>query len=102
MGLSHVPADEVAAWVEASCIAQGVSGRSADLVMIARVVILLRGGRDGDGARQAKRGPVTARRRNSGAPDRDYTIVVEPIGLALCRVDDDVLDDGGDDGRLAG
>jgi hypothetical protein len=102
MGLSRVSAEEVAAWVEASCRSQGLSARSADPAVITRVVTLLRGGRDGDGARQAKRGPAPVRRRDSGAPDGDHPLVVETVGLALGRVDDDVLNDGGDDGRLAG
>jgi hypothetical protein len=102
MGLSQVPAEELAAWVEASCRAQGVPSRFSDPLVIDRVVTLLGGGRDRDRDPQAKRGTGPARRRVSGAPDGDHAVVVEPIGLALRRVDDDVVDDGGDDGRLAG
>lgn len=89
-------------WVEASCRAQGVPSRAADPAVVTRVETLLRGGRGRGGARQAKRGRRPARRRASGSPDGIDAVVVEPVGLPLGGVDDDVLDDSGDDGCLAG
>lgn len=43
MGLSHLPPDELAAWVEASCAAQGVPARITDAHVVREVAVLLGG-----------------------------------------------------------
>jgi len=42
-GLSHLSADEVAAWVAASCAAQGLPVKVTDPGVVRRVAVLLGG-----------------------------------------------------------
>lgn len=60
MGLSHLPADELAAWVEASCAAQGVPVKVTDAAVVRRVGMLLGAGADGSRA--------PAEREHAGRP----------------------------------
>lgn len=95
MGLSG---DDLAAWVTASCAAQGVPVKVSDAQVVERVLALL--GRSG-GRGRAK--PCTpGARAPSELPDRLHPGGVESTGAGLAGADDDVVHDGFDDGGLAG
>lgn len=92
----------VAAWVVASCAAQGVPVKVTDAQVISRVRALL--GRDGPGVQGSRRTPGAPGgppgRSRLEAPDRGDPGGVER-GAAPCRGDDGVVEDGSDDGGLA-
>lgn len=93
--VGRLSAERVAAWVEASCAAQGVPVKVSDPHVVARVGVLL-GVRSATGA-QAKLRPV--RTAASEPPDRTNPVGIERAGH-LGRVDDGVIQHGGDDGSL--
>jgi len=91
----------VAAWVEASCADQGLSARLEDRLVVANVCSLLGGG-VGVRAAQAERPPAPPR-PGSGAPDGLHPGGVQSLAAGNGGGgDDQVVDDGLDDGDLAG
>lgn len=93
MGLS--PAD-LAAFVEASCLRQGVPVRVTDAAVVARVVALL-----GVGVAGRKRSG-TAAPAASELPDEFDAVGVEASSTGGAGSDYGVVEDGSDDGGLAG
>lgn len=100
MGLSHLTPDEVAAFVAASCAAQGVAVKVSDPSVVRRVGALL-----------GAPGPGRARTRGAGARGTGTGATsVPPHDLDPGRVqrhdprgagsDDNVVDQGLDDGVL--
>lgn len=77
-----VNAEQVRAWVEASCAAQGVPLHLADAVVVERVRVLLTG--------------------LSQPPDDLEAGRIQPPGPARPGTHQDVVDDRFDDGCLAG
>lgn len=95
MGLSG---GELAAWVTASCAAQGVPVKVTDALVVERVSALLGGRGAGCG-----RSPAPGSSRSPlQLPDRLHSGGVESSGSGLAGSDDDVVHDGGDDGGLSG
>jgi hypothetical protein len=94
-----VPPERLAAWVEASCAAQGVPPRVTDPALLRRVVVLLGGEADGPRAqaRSASARPVADR---SESPDRAHPVGVQGPGAGDAGPDDGVVEDRGDDGVL--
>ena len=92
---------ELSAWVQASCARQGVPAKVTDIVVVGRVAMLLGSpvGPEALGAVAPKR---TGRRGPSETPDDLHSVRVQRAGAGLGRSDDDVVDDGGDDGGLTG
>jgi len=94
----RVEVEVVRAWLEASCIAQGVPVVVTDAVVLSQVAVLV-SGRGGRRTRQAQRAPVP---HTPGSEP--------PVGLHAGRVqaartgspggDDGILQEGGDDGVL--
>lgn len=72
--MGRLSLEQVAAWVEASCAAQGVPVKVSDPAVVKAVGVLM-GGRDATGA-QAKLRPV--RPAASEPPDRTDPLGVEP------------------------
>lgn len=97
VGLSDLPPDRLAAWVEASCAAQGVPSRLTDPALLGRVVVLL-----GDSAEAARARARSASTRTlavrSQAPDGLHSVGVQGAGSYGARADDGVVEHGGDDG----
>ena len=89
----------VAAWVEASCAAQGVPVHVSDPATIDAVVTLLRAGTLERIRAQRGSTAVTAR---SEPPQRPHAAGVERATGDLGSVDDGVIQDGFDDGGLPG
>jgi hypothetical protein len=71
------------AWVEASCADQGLPVKLTDPSVLARVATLL------------------GLPESSGVPDGIKAGRIEPVQPASAGVDDQVVEDGGDDGALA-
>lgn len=92
MGLT---AEQIAAWVTASCAAQGVPVKVSDPVVIGQVRTLLTGAGSARLTRSGKRPP----RRRSEPPDRPNPIGIEPPGDG--RTDDRVIEHRSDDRALA-
>ncbi len=100
MGLSHLSAAEVAAWVVASCAAQGLPVKVSDPGVVRRVGALL--GAPGAGSRAHPRSGSTR-------PDAGRSVAPHDAdpgrgnGLGTWRpgADDDVVDHGPDDGVLS-
>ncbi len=88
----------LAAWVEASCTAQGVAVKVVDPGVVRRVCALLGARATGPQARQRGRGPAAGA---SEAPDRSDASTVEAASAGDTGGDDGVVEDGGDDGVLA-
>lgn len=97
--MGRLSAEELAAWVEASCVAQGVPVKVTDPAVVRRVCALLNAGAAGPQAPRRRRGPPP---RASEAPDRDHPGGVEAAGTLDAGGDDGVIEDGGDDGVLSG
>ena len=101
MGLSDLPADHLASWVDASCAAQGVPARVTDPLVLARVLVLL----GGEAA-----GPRAHARSASTRPDADrsqpphglHAVRVQGAGPEDSRADAGVVEDREHDGVLAG
>lgn len=95
---TRVQVEAVRAWLEASCVAQGVPVVVTDAVVLSQVAVLV-SGRGGRRTRQAQRAPVPH------PPGSE-----PPVGLHAGRVqtartgsaggDDGVLQERGDDGVL--
>jgi hypothetical protein len=95
---ARVAVEAVRAWLEASCIAQGVPVVVTDAAVLSQVAVLV-SGRGGRRTRQAQRAPVPHPPRSE-----------PPVGLHAGRVqaartwsaggDDGILQQGGDDGVL--
>lgn len=100
MGLSHLSAEQVAAFVEASCAAQGVPAKVTDPVVVRRVGALL--GAPVDASRAHPRsGSTRGAASGSVAPhDVDPGRVQRP-GPRATGSDHDVVDQGGDDRVLS-
>jgi len=92
--------EQLAAWVAASCHAQGVAVKVSDPRTVEQVRVLMTGqaGRTAP-ARQRRRG-VTAGR--SEAPDWADPVRIEGLHSGRPRADDGVVQDGADDGSLPG
>lgn len=94
MGLSG---EALAAFVTRSCEAQGVPVRLADAGVVGRVVVLL----GGDPPARA------AKPSADGSPPSELPRDLDSVGVELSGArgpgpDHDVINDGGDDGGLAG
>jgi len=87
MAMIEPTAEVVAGWVEKSTADQGIPVTVTDPVVVGSVSVLLREGRE----------PV-----RSETPDRREAVGVEGVAAFNGRVDDDVIEDGSDDGGLAG
>ena len=91
--------DQVAAFVTASCAAQGVPVKVTDSKVLGDVVVLLGGGGRSDGP-ASEAGP--GRRAGRSEPPGD----LDPVGVedsgASAGQDGGPVDDGGDDGVLPG
>lgn len=97
--MAGLSAEEVAAWVEASCAAQGVPARVTDPEAVRRVGVLLRAG-DRTGP-QAELRPV--RRLASQPPHGHDSGRVESVGRSAAvapGVHDGVVEHGTDDRSL--
>lgn len=91
---------ELAAWVAASCEAQGLPVKVTDSAVLRGVSVLLGGSAlGGRPARSGGRRPV---RGASEAPDGLNPVGVERLGSDDAWADDSVVEDGGDDGVLSG
>jgi hypothetical protein len=87
---------KVVAWVEASCVSQGLPVHVTDLGILGQVAGLLGAGPG------ASRGAPRRSAPGSGAPDGREPCGVEAVVATAGGGDGDVVDDGGDDGVLAG
>ncbi len=101
MGLSHLSAEEVAALVEASCAAQGVPVKITDPTLVRQVGALL-GGRVGASRAHPRSGSTRDAAGLSVAPHDADAGGVQLPGSLPARLDDDVVDQGFDDGVLSG
>ena len=97
--MARLSRDEVAAWVSASCAAQGVSVFVTDPTVLGRVGSLL-GGRPGAPARRAS--AEEAPRLPLQAPADVDAGRVEVPDAGGGGMDGDVVDDGADDRGLSG
>ena len=86
----------VAAWVEASCVSQGLPVHVTDLGVLGQVAGLL--GAAPGVSREAPRRPAAG----LGTPDGREPGRVEAVVAAAGGCDDDVIEDGGDDRVLPG
>lgn len=97
--MGRVSPEAVRAWVEASCLAQGLAVKVADVAVVSRVEVLLMGraGRPAPaaGGRSGRSGP-------SKPPDRHDPGRVEGVGSSGAGVDDGMVEQRPDDGVLAG
>jgi hypothetical protein len=96
-----VSPESVAAWVSASCAAQGLPVKVTDAGAVARVVTLL-GGPLGSGRAQARSASTARPRRALQPPHGSDPLDVESAALVGARFDDGVVEDGRNDGGLAG
>lgn len=101
MGLSHLSPEQVAAWVTASCVAQGFPVRVSDPVVVRQVGVLLGGSLAGSRA-QPRSGSTRNRGFRSVAPDDGHAGRVQGGDSGGARGDVDVIDDRFDDGVLPG
>lgn len=91
---------ELAAWVSASCRAQGVPVKVTDSAVVRDVCVLL--GSAGPGRRPARQRGRRPAGGASEAPDGLNPVWVERLGSDDAWADDGVVEDGGDDGVLSG
>lgn len=90
--------EDLVAWVEASCAAQGIPAKVTDPAVVRQVCVLLG---------QAPTVPVRARQRRrapapgSEPPEGEHSLGVEDAGTGSAGGDHGVVEDGGDDGVLA-
>ena len=97
MVLVGLSSDELAAFVRRSCAAQGVEVFVTDAGVMDRVGALLGAATAGSGHSAAEGGAVS-----SESPDDLGPVGVEGLGTGGSGSDHDVVNDGGDDGGLAG
>lgn len=97
--MGQLSVEELAAWVEASCVAQGVGVKVSDPAVVRAVCALLSTGAAGPKAPQRRRGPPSGA---SEAPEGSNPGRVEALSARDAWSDDGVVEDGGDDGGLAG
>lgn len=96
-GLSGLPADDdLAAWVAASCVAQGVPVKVTDVTVVRRVGLLL-GGSVGRPRAQARSAAPRDPAGRSEAPDDVHPGTVQGPDAGGAGCDDDVVDQGGGD-----
>lgn len=100
MGLSSLSANEVAAWVAASCAAQGVPIKVTDPTVIRRVGALL-GAAEPAGRARKRSGTRPAGVAGSVAPHDGHAGGVQDSGTGGAGSDHRVVDQGCDDGVLA-
>lgn len=93
--------EALAAWVEASCAAQGLPVKVTDAGAVARVVTLL-GGPLGSGRAQARSASTARPRPALQPPHGSDPVDVEPAAPVCSRLDDGVVEDGGHDRGLSG
>lgn len=91
--------EELGAWVQRSCEAQGVAVFVSDPVTIDEVVTLLRAGVT---ARKGAQRPSTGAASRSDSPGGTDAVGIELAAGAFGLVDDGVVEDGFHDGGLAG
>jgi hypothetical protein len=97
MGLTP---DQLAAWVQRSCRAQGVPVKVTDAGVAARVVALL-GGPAVGGRAQARSASTHPDPARSQPPRGPHPVGVQAPGATDSGADDCVVQDGPDDGGLA-
>lgn len=90
--------EELAAWVAASCAAQGVALKITDLGVIKRVQVLLGAGGGGGGSR-VPTAPLPPPTRPLQPPHRGDSVGIE-LGGMFAGADDSVVEHGTDDGDL--
>ena len=88
--------DAARAWVEASCALQGLPIKVSDVFVLSQVAGLL-----GVPARPAAGGAPSGTAGASGAPTGREPADVELVVAASAGGNDEVVEDGGDDGVLA-
>ena len=98
--MGRVSAEAVRAWVEASCLAQGLTVKVVDAAVVSRVEVLLTG-RTGRPA-AARQGGRSGRGETSQPPHRDDPGRVQGVGALRAGVDDGVVEQRADDGVLTG
>jgi hypothetical protein len=98
--MGRVSADAVRAWVETSCLAQGLTVKVADAAVVSRVELLLRG-RTGRPA-SARQGGRSGGGGTSQPPHRYNPGRVQGVGTLDAGVDHSVIEQGADDGVLPG
>lgn len=96
-GRSDPPDERVAQWVERSCLAQGVPVKVTDPVTVRQVLALLGVSVVSNPAKR-RTGPDALKM----SPGRDDPLDVEAARTGGARVDGRVIEDGFDDGVLAG
>lgn len=101
MGLSNLSPEELAAWVSASCAAQGVPVKVSDPTMVRRVGALL-GAPDRGEAGSQRSGNRLAPAGASVGPDNVHAGRVHGLGSGCSGSDHDVVDQCGDDRSLTG
>jgi len=90
--------EALAAWVAASCAAQGLPVKVTDAWVVERVRLLLGGEPDGAGRSANDAGPAGCRLE---APYRRDSVRVKTSGSGIASPNDSVVEDGTDDGGLA-
>lgn len=100
MGLSALSPDELRAFVEASCAAQGVPARVTDAAVLREVVVLL-GGTAVTPRAHARSASTRGDAAASQPPDRAHPRRVQGAGSRGAGGDDGVVEDGADDRVLA-
>ena len=89
--------DAVRAWLVASCAAQGVPVVVRDVVVLARVAVLVSGAAvAGRGRVSAEHGPAD----RSQSPDGLHPVQVQGAGAGGAGADHGVVEQGPDDGDL--
>jgi hypothetical protein len=101
VGLSHLTPDEVAAWVAASCAAQGVPVKVTDPTVVRRVGTLL-GVVTPERRGRKRSGPRPSGAAASVAPHEGHAGGVQHLSAGLPGTDHHMVDDGFDDGLLPG
>ena len=96
--LGRVALDDVRAWLEASCAAQGVPMVVTDAVVLSQVAVLI-SGQGGRRTRQAQRAPAL-QQPLSEPPVGLYTGRVQASGSGCPGGDDGMIEQGGNDGVL--
>jgi len=99
--MARLTGEALAVFVAESCARHGVPAKVSDRGVIAVVATLLTEDAGGGPARRGTAGRTRPRDR-SETPDEIGAGWVEGVGAGISRGDDDVVEHGGDDGRLAG